>query len=171
MSGIWEVLAKAEVLFFAIGAVVVLIAGIVNITLKYRERKQNAAEPEEEKDILETAITEQTGGGIVTECSASKRCAAVTGIMEAEREREQLAEEVLAAPTVEEQRQAFIANHALTPREVDVLIAVTQDERPLKQVAEELGISMRMVQRHLSSIYQKTDTQARAGLTKAFPSA
>lgn len=90
---------------------------------------------------------------------------------EQEREREQLAEEVLAAPTVEEQRQAFIANHALTPREVDVLIAVTQDERPLKQVAEELGISMRMVQRHLSSIYQKTDTQTRAGLAKAFPSA
>ena len=74
---------------------------------------------------------------------------------EQEREREQLAEEALAAPTIEEQRQAFIANHALTPREVDVLIAVTQDERPLKQVAEELGISMRMVQRHLSSIYQR----------------
>ena len=90
---------------------------------------------------------------------------------EQEREREQLAEEALAAPTIEEQRQAFIANHALTPREVDVLISVTQDERPLKQVAEELGISMRMVQRHLSSIYQKTDTQTRAGLTKAFPSA
>ena len=90
---------------------------------------------------------------------------------EQEREREQLAEEALAAPTIEEQRQAFIANHALTPREVDVLTAVTQDERPLKQVAEELGISMRMVQRHLSSIYQKTDTQTRAGLTKAFPSA
>ena len=90
---------------------------------------------------------------------------------EQERKREQLAEEALAAPTIEEQRQAFIANHALTPREVDVLMAVTQDERPLKQVAEELGISMRMVQRHLSSIYQKTDTQTRAGLTKAFPSA
>ena len=65
---------------------------------------------------------------------------------------------------------ALIADHALTPREVDVLMAVTQDERPLKQIAEELGISMRMVQRHLSSIYQKTDTQTRAGLTKAFPS-
>ena len=90
---------------------------------------------------------------------------------EQERKHQQLAEEALAAPTVEEQRQAFIANHALTPREVDVLIAVTQDERPLKQVAEELGISMRMVQRHLSSIYQKTGTQTRAGLTKAFPSA
>lgn len=93
MSGIWEVLAKAEVLFFTIGAVVVLIAGIVNIAIEYRERKQNAAEPEEEKDILETAITEQTGGGIVTECSASKRCAAVTGILELEREREQLRKE------------------------------------------------------------------------------
>ena len=83
----------------------------------------------------------------------------------------QQAEKALAAPTIEEQRQAFIAKHGLTPREVDVLVAVTQDERPLKQVAEELGISMRMVQRHLSSIYQKTDTQTRAGLTKAFPSA
>lgn len=89
---------------------------------------------------------------------------------EQEREHQRMAEEALAAPSVEEQRQAFIADHGLTPREVDVLMAVTQDERPLKQIAEELGISMRMVQRHLSSIYQKTDTQTRAGLTKAFPS-
>lgn len=93
MSGFWLVLVKAEVLFFAIGAVVVLIAGIVNIAIEYRERKQNAAEPEEEKDILETVITEETEGGIVTECSASKRCAAVTGILESEREREQLRKE------------------------------------------------------------------------------
>lgn len=89
---------------------------------------------------------------------------------EQEREHQQRAEEALAAPSIEEQRQAFITDNGLTPREVDVLMAVTQDERPLKQIAEELGISMRMVQRHLSSIYQKTDTQTRAGLTKAFPS-
>ena len=93
MTGIWLVLLKAEVLLFAIGSIVVLIAGIVNIALEYRERKQNAAEPEEKKYILETAITEQTGGGIVTECSASKRCAAVTGSLELEREREQLRKE------------------------------------------------------------------------------
>lgn len=93
MTGIWLVLLKAEVLLFAIGSIIVLIAGIVNIALEYRERKQNAAEPEEKKDILETAITEQTGGGIVTECSASNRCAAVTGILELEREREQLRKE------------------------------------------------------------------------------
>lgn len=90
---------------------------------------------------------------------------------EQEREHQQRAEKALTAPSIEEQRQAFIADHGLTPREVDVLIAVTQDERPLKQIAEELGISMRMVQRHLSSIYQKTDTKTRAGLAKAFPSA
>ncbi len=51
-----------------------------------------------------------------------------------------------------------------------MLVAVTHDERPLKQVADGLGISMRMVQRHLSSIYQKNNTQTRAGLSKAFPS-
>ena len=93
MTGIWLVLLKAEVLFFAIGAIVVLIAGIVNIAIEYRERKQNAAEPEEKKDILETAITEETERGIITKCSASNRCAAVTGILEWEREREQLREE------------------------------------------------------------------------------
>ena len=87
-----------------------------------------------------------------------------------EREHLQQAEKALAAPSIEEQRRAFIETSALTPREVDVLVAVTRDERPLKQVADELGISMRMVQRHLSSIYQKTDTQTRAGLSKAFPS-
>lgn len=93
MTGIWLVLLKAEVLLFAIGAIVVLIAGIVNIAIEYRERKQNAAEPEEKKDILETAITEETERGIITKCSASNRCAAVTGILELEREREQLREE------------------------------------------------------------------------------
>lgn len=107
---------------------------------------------------------------LVAACAAFV-AAGLFRLPQTEQEREQLAEEALAAPTIEEQRQAFITDHALTPREVDVLIAVTQNERPLKQVAEELGISMRMVQRHLSSIYQKTDTQTRAGLTKAFPSA
>lgn len=107
---------------------------------------------------------------LVAACAAFV-AAGLFRLPQTEQEREQLAEEALAAPSIEEQRQTFIDNHALTPREVDVLIAVTQNERPLKQVAEELGISMRMVQRHLGSIYQKTDTQTRAGLTKAFPSA
>lgn len=73
-----------------------------------------------------------------------------------------------AAPTVEEMQAEFISRSGLTPREEEVLRAVTADERPLKQVADDLGISLRMVQRHLTNIYSKTDTQTRAGLTRAF---
>lgn len=101
MEGIWVVLSKTAVITWLIvlvsGAILAIVSGIV----EYRDLKKGKAEsekesleePEEEKEILETAITEQTGGGIVTECSASKRCAAVTGILELEREREQLRKE------------------------------------------------------------------------------
>ena len=73
-----------------------------------------------------------------------------------------------SAPSAEELQAEFIARYGLTPRETDVLRAVTCDERPLKQIADNLGISLRMVQRHLTNIYEKTDTQTRTGLTKEF---
>lgn len=76
---------------------------------------------------------------------------------------------VTPGPSIEERRQAFIEAAGLTPRETDVLLAVTQDDRPLKQIASDLGISLRMVQRHLTSIYAKTGTQSRSGLTSKFP--
>ena len=132
MTGIWLVLLKAEVFFFAIGAIVVLIAGIVNIALEYRERKQNAAEPEEKKDILETAITEQTGGGIVTECSASKRCAAVTGILELEREREQLRKEY------DELRERYKNLQAAYEGKEEALESLEEDYRELEETNNKL---------------------------------
>ena len=73
-----------------------------------------------------------------------------------------------SAPSAEELQAEFIARYGLTPRETDVLRAVACDERPLKQIADDLGISLRMVQRHLTNIYEKTDTQTRTGLTKEF---
>ena len=85
-----------------------------------------------------------------------------------ERERIARGEQALARPSIEERRQVFVDSHDLTPREVDVLVAVTASEEPLKQVADELGITLRMVQRHLTSIYKKTGTQTRAGLTKRY---
>lgn len=85
-----------------------------------------------------------------------------------EREAIQAGLAAAAAPTPEEVQAEFISRSGLTPREEEVLRAVTADERPLKQVADALGISLRMVQRHLTSIYSKTDTQTRAGLTRAF---
>lgn len=63
---------------------------------------------------------------------------------------------------------AFAEQYGLTPRETDVLQAVSTDDRPLKQVADDLGISLRMVQRHLTSLYQKTNTQSRTGLAMKY---
>ncbi len=68
----------------------------------------------------------------------------------------------------EERCAAFAERYGLTPREADVLAAVTADDRPLKQVATDLGVSLRTVQRHLTSLYNKTGTQTRIGLTKRF---
>lgn len=62
----------------------------------------------------------------------------------------------------------FASRFSLTPRETEVLSAVTADERPLKHVATDMGISLRVLQRHLTSLYQKTGTQSRVGLTKLF---
>ena len=62
----------------------------------------------------------------------------------------------------------FAGRFSLTPRETEVLAAVTADERPLKHMAADMGISLRVLQRHLTSLYQKTGTQSRVGLTKLF---
>ena len=62
----------------------------------------------------------------------------------------------------------FAGRFSLTPRETEVLATVTADERPLKHVAADMGISLRVLQRHLTSLYQKTGTQSRVGLTKLF---
>ncbi len=74
----------------------------------------------------------------------------------------------VAAPTPEERCAAFAERYGLTPRETEVLAAVTATDQPLKQVASDLGISLRVVQRHLTSLYSKTGTQTRIGLTKRF---
>ncbi len=64
----------------AMGAAVLLIVGIVNIVLEYRGKQNKVS-------------TEETERGIITKCSASNRCAAVSVIMETERECERLRKE------------------------------------------------------------------------------
>ena len=73
-----------------------------------------------------------------------------------------------AAIDPEARLKDFAGRFSLTPRETEVLAAVTADERPLKHVAADMGISLRVLQRHLTSLYQKTGTQSRVGLTKLF---
>ena len=45
---------------------------------------------------------------------------------------------------------------------------MVSDERPLKHVAAELGVGLRTVQHYLTSLYKKTGTQTRTGLTARF---
>lgn len=73
-----------------------------------------------------------------------------------------------AAIDPEARLRNFAGRFSLTPRETEVLATVTADERPLKHVAADMGISLRVLQRHLTSLYQKTGTQSRVGLTKLF---
>lgn len=91
MSGIWLVLSKAAVITWLIvlvsGSILAIVSGIV----EYRDLKKE--EVDSEKESLEALVGEMTERGIVTKCSASNRCAAVTGILELEREREQLRKE------------------------------------------------------------------------------
>ena len=67
--------------------------------------------------------------------------------------------------TREERMQKFAAHYKLTRRETDVLAIVVDNECTLKEVAYDLKISERMVQRYMTSIYHKTDTQSRIGLS------
>ena len=62
---------------------------------------------------------------------------------------------------------AFSERYSLTPRERDVLSAVCSSEETLQRIADDMGISLRALQKHLTSIYRKSDTQSRAGLCSA----
>lgn len=62
---------------------------------------------------------------------------------------------------------AFSERYSLTPRERDVLSAVCSREETLQCIADDMGISLRALQKHLTSIYRKSDTQSRAGLCSA----
>lgn len=62
---------------------------------------------------------------------------------------------------------AFSERYSLTPRERDVLSAVCSSEETLRCIADDMGISLRALQKHLTSIYRKSDTQSRAGLCSA----
>lgn len=87
MSGIWVVLSKAAVITWLIvlvsGSILAIVSGIV----EYLDLKKGEAAAGEDFEVT------ATNRGSITECEKSNRCAAVTGIMESEREREQLRKE------------------------------------------------------------------------------
>ena len=66
--------------------------------------------------------------------------------------------------TVEERIGDFSEKYSLTPREKEVLTMLLTTECKNQEIADTLYISRRQLQNHISSIYQKTGANTRAGL-------
>lgn len=68
-----------------------------------------------------------------------------------------------------QERLKLYAQHcSLTPRETEVLEKLLTTEDGLQEIADNLYISRRMVQRYVSSIYEKTETKTRLGLFQSY---
>jgi DNA-binding NarL/FixJ family response regulator len=74
-------------------------------------------------------------------------------------------EDLGAAPALAElDRLAGVTPHGLSPRELEVLRHLAGG-RTNRDIAEELGISERTVDRHVSNLYTKLDVSTRAAAT------
>ena len=74
------------------------------------------------------------------------------------------AEEAEPAPSPEERVQLLAAECNLTDREREVLEALVLTDKQNQQIADDLFISRRQLQKHIASIYEKTGSANRAGL-------
>ena len=64
--------------------------------------------------------------------------------------------------------QRYAGRSSLTPRETEVLEMLLTTDDDLQRIADSLYISRRMVQRYVSSIYEKTETKTRLGLFQSY---
>ena len=62
----------------------------------------------------------------------------------------------------------FIDKYKFTQREKEVCILILKDNKKTKEISEDLYISERSVQRHLTNIYRKTNTSSRNELYNLF---
>ena len=70
-----------------------------------------------------------------------------------------------------QERMKLYAQHcSLTPRETEVLEKLLTTEDGVQEIADSLYISRRMLQRYISSIYEKTETKTRLGLFQRYMS-
>ncbi len=67
-----------------------------------------------------------------------------------------------------ERLRLYAQSRSLTPRETEVLELLLTTDDDLQGIADSMYISRRMVQRYVSSIYEKTETKTRLGLFQSF---
>ena len=72
------------------------------------------------------------------------------------------------AMTPQERLKLYAQHCSLTPRETEVLERLLTTDDDLQGIADSLYISRRMVQRYVSSIYEKTETKTRIGLFQSY---
>ena len=70
--------------------------------------------------------------------------------------------------TQEQKLHAYCRRCAFTPREAEVFERLITTDDDLQGIADSLYISRRMVQRYVSSIYEKTETKTRLGLFQSY---
>lgn len=59
---------------------------------------------------------------------------------------------------------SIYAKYSLTPKEQEAFQKLITSEMSVQEIADEMGISRRVLQRHIASIYEKTGTKTRIGL-------
>ena len=65
---------------------------------------------------------------------------------------------------LEEKLKELYTRYGFTPKEIETFEKLVTTEMGVQEIANEMGISRRVLQRHISSIYEKTETKTRAGL-------
>lgn len=65
---------------------------------------------------------------------------------------------------LEEKLKKLYAKYGFTPKEFETFEKLVTTEMGVQEIADEMGISRRVLQRHISSIYEKTETKTRIGL-------
>ena len=73
-----------------------------------------------------------------------------------------------ASLSPEQALERFCASCHLTPRESEVLQKLLESDDSLQLIAADLSISVRMVQRYVTSIYEKTGAKSRTGLHQRY---
>ena len=86
-------------------------------------------------------------------------------VIEPEESREALRHREMS---MEDQLNLYARHCSLTPRETEVLEKLLTTDDDLQGIADSLYISRRMVQRYVSSIYEKTETKTRIGLFQSY---